>query len=176
MFAINNAVKIPAVLEIPVLICNMFLPFLILESWYMCYKSYISLKNMVGEGDEKKSMRRQIRRNIAVLSFMGIVTFVSGLNVVTYISWYWAYFREVWAFAVLLFCWFVAWGICFVKSIMICKTSDVTRCIFKKGKYVIIVLILLMGTMLCSAYSYEQGENAWFYRMVEEAENEFFNG
>lgn len=155
---------------VPVYLCDIFLPFVVLLCWYMCYERYMYLEHAISEEEGKSGTPEQIKGNIAVISILGIVTFINGMNFVTYIFKHWEYLDKILIpISVWVAC-SVAWVICFVMSLIMLRGERIRKNVFKNRKYIVVLLLLVVSSLLCYVYVNDRGEDAWYYNMVEEAE------
>lgn len=170
MHSLPKAIKLPEVLVVPVYIFDIFLPFVVLICWYMCYERYMCLMSAILEEEAKPGATVQIKVNIAVISILGIAMFINGSAFVTYIFKHWEYLDKI---QIPIFLWIactVAWIICFSISLIMLRGERIRKSVFKNIKYIAVLILLIVGSILCYAYAGERGEEAWYYNMVEEAE------
>ena len=172
MCVLPKAIELPEVLVVPVYFCDIFLPFVVLICWYMCYERYMCLMNARLEEEAKPGTTEQIKGNIAVISILGIVTFINGMNFVTYIFKHWEYLDKVRIPISLWIACTVAWIICFAISLIMLRGERIRKNVFKNTKYIVVLVLLVVGSIVCYAYANDRGEDAWYYNMVEEAERE----
>ncbi len=172
MHVLPKVIELPEVLVVPVYFCDIFLPFVVLICWYMCYERYMCLMNAILEEEAMLGTTEQIKGNIAVISILGTVTFSNGMNFVTYIFKHWEYLDKVRIPISLWIACTVAWIICFAISLIMLRGERIRKSVFKNTKYIVVLLLLVVGSLLCYVYAGDRGEVAWYYNMVEEAERE----
>lgn len=150
-----------------------FMPVLLILSWYMCYERYVYLELQTVEEAERRKVRHQIYLNVLVLLFWGIITLFALVNVVNYISWYWEYIENLYGCIALLAVCAVGWFVCFMWYVQRGKDGCLKNKIYKKRTFYVLAVLLIVGTLICSAYAYNKGENEWFRELVEESNREF---